>query len=119
MAETEEVKRTTVKVPLTAKEKEWMLKWMELLGLSSQRQMVKFMLNLGGLVLEATFEDEITPQGFSNALYTIVTRYLNAEIEGRTRETVQEFKEWRETNLPGVNPQQTLSGSPQRRQITQ
>ena len=119
MAETEEVKRSSVKMSLTAKEKEWMLKWMELLGFSSQRQMVKFMFNLGGLVMEASFEGEITPQGFANALYTIATRYLNAEIEGQARETVEEFKEWRKTNLPGVSPQQTLSGSPQRRQIIQ
>ena len=119
MAETEEVKRSVIKVSLTATEKEWMMKWMELLNFSSQRQMVKFMLNLGGLVMEASFEDEITPQGFANALYTIATRYLNAEIDGRARETAQEFKEWRKTNLPGVSPQQTLSDSPQRRQIIQ
>ena len=119
MAETDEARKTTIKVPLTAKEKEWMLKWMEFLNFSSQRQMVKFMLNLGGLVMEASFEDEITPQGFANALYTIATRYLNAEIDGQARETAREFIEWRKTNLPGVNPQQTLSGSPQTRQTIQ
>ena len=120
MAETADSKKTSVvKMSLTAEEKEWMLKWMEFLSFSSQRQMVKFMFNLGGLVMEASFEDEITPQGFANALYTIAARYLNAEIDGRARETVREFIEWRKTNLPGVSPQQTLSGSPQRRQIIQ
>lgn len=111
-------KKTTIRWDRTQEQRELMEKWQELFGFSSQKQTVEFLQQLGYMVLELTVEGHIDAHSFANALYTIGTKYFNAEIDGRVRETVEEFKAWREKNLEGVNPQRTLSRSNQMRQIT-
>lgn len=102
-----EKRRKNFSVPLTNTERKAVEEWQELMGFSSMSETARFLLFLGQMSLEMASDRPITAGDFARALYTVGSRFFQAEYRPNVRDAVEGFKAWQKTRLE--TPLRTLS----------